>query len=622
MKTLKKTVIFIAVIAIAVSLPVSALSDMTPYNSLREDGYFNGATYILPTDSKDIASDVTTDLERMKDEYGINTISVYDLENLDKSENNENKDHLFSELKRLDMKIVVRIENYQASSFKFDESDLDYIMNYYDSIIRYVSSEEHRSQVTYFALNMPVDDGTVQKNLGGINSEAYLKNQVTYAERFVSRMRAATSKEGFSGAKMYLSVFYGWDNSYETPAYTSADADGYFINNYSYPINPDSPADENTSDEELINSAILKKGVDKFKAQYGDSPLVIEYGFHTAEYNDGEKNSQIAGLVQNRAAKGKALKAVSNFYAQYPFVTGMMYFGYNLFKNEGNPPMEMDWALYYSFYKSLEMENGKISGNAAEIDDKDASGGKALKINGKDASLRFDKISGFAQMGIYYRTEKDCELEFRAGGERKTVMKLPASGEYTSSFINLTVSNGSDIEFVSLTDGELYLDYLVSYSNIEAENGIKNGAEKLKDKNASQGESLTLPKNGEVIFNSIRGGSSLKIAYKAVNGAVLHVNNGGITAKIELPSVKSYTELSVKLNITSGTTLTITNAGNELVQIDYLGVSGIGKAINETAEENGNSTNRALIIISGVLGAVAVVAIGFAAAFTVKLKKR
>ena len=32
--------------------------------------------------------------------------------------------------------------------------------------------------------------------------------------------------------------------------------------------------------------------------------------------------------------------------------------------------------------------------------------------------------------------------------------------------------------------------------------------------------------------------------------------------------------------------------------------------------------NRALIIISGVLGAVAVVAIGFAAAFTVKLKKR
>ena len=138
MKTLKKTVIFIAVIAIAVSLPVSALSDMTPYNSLREDGYFNGATYILPTDSKDIASDVTTDLERMKDEYGINTISVYDLENLDKSENNENKDHLFSELKRLDMKIVVRIENYQASSFKFDESDLDYIMNYYDSIIRYV----------------------------------------------------------------------------------------------------------------------------------------------------------------------------------------------------------------------------------------------------------------------------------------------------------------------------------------------------------------------------------------------------------------------------------------------------------------------------------------------------
>ena len=78
----------------------------------------------------------------------------------------------------------------------------------------------------------------------------------------------------------------------------------------------------------------------------------------------------------------------------------------------------------------------------------------------------------------------------------------------------------------------------------------------------------------------------------------------------------------MKLNITSGTTLTITNAGNELVQIDYLGVSGIGKAINETAEENGNSTNRALIIISGVLGAVAVVAIGFAAAFTVKLKKR
>jgi hypothetical protein len=41
-------------------------------------------------------------------------------------------------------------------------------------------------------------------------------------------------------------------------------------------------------------------------AQYGDAPVVVEYGVHTAERHPGPRPGQAAGLVADRAAKARA----------------------------------------------------------------------------------------------------------------------------------------------------------------------------------------------------------------------------------------------------------------------------------------------------------------------------
>ncbi len=109
---------------------------------------------------------LTRELERMKSQYHINTITVYGLESFDDAGSSRYKDHLFSELARLEMKIVVRIEAYDARSFAFTAEDAAKVVEQHRALIDYVSAPQRRGQVAYFALNMPVDDGTVQANLG------------------------------------------------------------------------------------------------------------------------------------------------------------------------------------------------------------------------------------------------------------------------------------------------------------------------------------------------------------------------------------------------------------------------------------------------------------------------
>lgn len=99
--------------------------------------------------------------------YNINMVNLYGWNGFDSGDSTANKDALFAELKRLGMKVVVRIEAYNASSFAFRESDLEYVFNTYNKLIAYVCAPERREQVAYFSLNMPVDDGAVHKNLGG-----------------------------------------------------------------------------------------------------------------------------------------------------------------------------------------------------------------------------------------------------------------------------------------------------------------------------------------------------------------------------------------------------------------------------------------------------------------------
>jgi hypothetical protein len=282
----------------------------------------------------------------MHDSYYINTVNLYGLENY----NSTTVDSLFNELNRLGMKAVVRIEAYDTNRFAFQTADLDYIMARYTSLIQYVSDSGRRGSVAYFALNMPVDDGSVQQRLDGINSATSKQRQPVYAAAFVQRMRSLLNSYGFTTAKLYLSVFYGWDKSYDIPSYQGSGADGYFLNNYSYPA--DSIPDDTVTDSVLINETGangLKEAMDKFESQYLGCNQVIEYGFHTVEYNQGNIPQQTAGLVWSKKAKQKALQATTHYYrTHFSNVKGTLYFGYNLFKKEGSDNAEMDWALNYS----------------------------------------------------------------------------------------------------------------------------------------------------------------------------------------------------------------------------------------------------------------------------------
>ena len=118
------------------------------------------------------------------------------------------------------------------------------------------------------------------------------------------------------------------------------------MNNYSYPRNDRVP-DETASDDTLINKLRLAVSVNKYRSQYAGKPLVMEFGFHTMEYNDGKKPNQTAGLVANKAAKQRAIKATIAYYRTVPEFRGALYFGYNLYKKEGNPAAVMDWTLQY-----------------------------------------------------------------------------------------------------------------------------------------------------------------------------------------------------------------------------------------------------------------------------------
>ncbi|MPN55677.1 hypothetical protein SDC9_203361 [bioreactor metagenome] len=52
--------------------------------------------------------------------------------------------------------------------------------------------------------------------------------------------------------------------------------------------------------------------------------------------------------MANRAAKERAIRATIDYYrTMVPEFRGALYFGYNLYKEEGTPPAIMDWTLVY-----------------------------------------------------------------------------------------------------------------------------------------------------------------------------------------------------------------------------------------------------------------------------------
>jgi hypothetical protein len=302
---------------------------LTPYPAMAGTSFLRGATLELDGLDRDPAA-LEDRLRTMRDRYHIDTVGVYRL---------DAPDALFAALDRLGMTAVIRLEDYDPDSFAFAPDDVDRLLARYAPLLTDLAAPGHRERVAYLAVNMPLDDPRVQARVGGVNSALSVSRQVAYASAVVARLRKVAP-----GLPVYLGVFYGWDGGYRPPSYRPAGADGYFLTNYSYPgARLPGPAD---ADAALIDAAGRRAVMRRFLDQYGDAPVVIEYGVHTAERHGDLRPDQAAGLVADRAAKGRALAATTQFYCTgYPGVRGTMYFGFNIYKSEGEPPAVLDFGL-------------------------------------------------------------------------------------------------------------------------------------------------------------------------------------------------------------------------------------------------------------------------------------
>lgn len=302
---------------------------LTPYPAMAGSSFLRGATVELDGLGSDPAA-LAGRLRTIRDDYHIDTVGAYQI---------GAPDALFAALRRLGMRAVVRLEEYDPGSFAFTPADVDRLLARYAPLLAYLAEPAHRDQVAYLAVNMPLDDPRVQARLGGVDSPLSAARQVAYASAVVARLRAAAP-----GLPVYLGVFYGWDGGYRPPSYRPAAADGYFLTSYSYPgARVPGPGD---GDAALIDAVGRRAVMRRFLDQYGDAPVVVEYGVHTAEGHGDLPPSQTAGLVADRAAKARALAATTRFYCTgYRSVRGTMYFGFNVTKSEGEPPALLDFGL-------------------------------------------------------------------------------------------------------------------------------------------------------------------------------------------------------------------------------------------------------------------------------------
>jgi hypothetical protein len=302
---------------------------LTPYPAMAGTEFLRGATLDVDGLEADPAA-LEERLRTMRDRYDIDTVGVYRL---------DARDAFFGALDRLGMSAVLRLEEYDPETFAFTAADVDNLLARYAPLLAEAAEPGHRARVAYLAVNMPLDDPRVQARLGGVNSPLSMARQLDYASAVVARLHAAAP-----GLPVYLGVFYGWDGGFQPPSYRSAGADGYFLTSYSYPGRKVPGAADD--DAVLIDAAARRAVMRRFLDQYGEAPVVVEYGVQTAQRHGGERPAQTAGLVADRAAKAKALAATTRFYCTgYRSVRGSMYFGFNVVKSEGEPPAMVDFAL-------------------------------------------------------------------------------------------------------------------------------------------------------------------------------------------------------------------------------------------------------------------------------------
>lgn len=556
---LRKGIALFSLLLMSFSLFASV---MTPYvEKVDPEEFYNGATFdIGPGNFNN--EEFSKELEKANSLYNINTITIYGFEGLSQS----SQQYIFSELSRLGMKIVIRIESY-PQDFSFSEADAKAVVSSYSALIDFCSDENRRDTVAYFALNMPVDDIAVQRNAGGLNTRAWIDAQKSYASAFVRLMREECARNGWDDAKMYLSVFYGWDNTFKTPSYKDAGADGYFINNYTY---PDSISLSSSDPLEIINAKRLAVSMKTYEKQYGDAPVVMEWGFHTIDFNGGIQPNQTAGLVKNLYAKEIAMKATLDFYKEnYPQVRGCLYFGYNLLKEEGNPPALLDWCLVYPL-----MEGWNDAVNALASEGVIFSEDGWVFLSDEGSSLEFDNCPELQMISVYYRSDVDSTVKIYSDGRSRGTFSIPASKEDAIIGIPLIGSEDASLK-MELQDGSIFIKSVFLSSVLEAEYAL--GAKIKEDGAASNGYGASLingPDNA-VAFPRVRGGEKLSLTYKTESETAVTLMLDGKRAAFNVDSTNGeYKTITVTIPVYRNADISV-YADNDDFILDFMKFSGI-----------------------------------------------
>lgn len=556
---LRKGIALFSLLLMSFSLFASV---MTPYvEKVDPEEFYNGATFdIGPGNFNN--EEFSKELEKANSLYNINTITIYGFEGLSQS----SQQYIFSELSRLGMKIVIRIESY-PQDFSFSEADAKAVVSSYSALIDFCSDENRRDTVAYFALNMPVDDIAVQRNAGGLNTRAWIDAQKSYASAFVRLMREECARNGWDDAKMYLSVFYGWDNTFKTPSYKDAGADGYFINNYTY---PDSSSLSSSDPLEIINAKRLAVSMKTYEKQYGDAPVVMEWGFHTIDFNGGIQPNQTAGLVKNLYAKEIAMKATLDFYKEnYPQVRGCLYFGYNLLKEEGNPPALLDWCLVYPL-----MEGWNDAVNALASEGVIFSEDGWVFLSNEGSSLEFDNCPELQMISVYYRSDVDSTVKIYSDGRSRGIFSIPASKEDAIIGIPLIGSEDASLK-MELQDGSIFIKSVFLSSVLEAEYAL--GAKIKEDGAASNGYGASLINGPDkaVAFPRVRGGEKLSVTYKTESETAVTLMLDGKRAAFNVDSTNGeYKTITVTIPVYRNADISV-YADNDDFILDFMKFSGI-----------------------------------------------
>ena len=126
---LRKGIALFSLLLMSFSLFASV---MTPYvEKVDPEEFYNGATFdIGPGNFNN--EEFSKELEKANSLYNINTITIYGFEGLSQS----SQQYIFSELSRLGMKIVIRIESY-PQDFSFSEADAKAVVSSYSALVEF-----------------------------------------------------------------------------------------------------------------------------------------------------------------------------------------------------------------------------------------------------------------------------------------------------------------------------------------------------------------------------------------------------------------------------------------------------------------------------------------------------